>query len=360
MLYRLATRMDLVRFQSRVVSLLEPGPMADKLTEAGIRVDSLGMTRGIPAPTGLTRLVRIIRSWQPDVVQTWLYHADLAGLIATRLAFPLGGGPKVAWNIRCSYMALDEYRALTGMTLKACTWLSRYPDVVITNSEAARNFHMELGYTSPRFEVVPNGFNLDKFAPDSEARLAIRKEFSIPTDAQVIGHVARFDAMKDHQTLIAALGKVLAKHPDVFCLLVGRDVDTDNTQLTSWINEAGIPRDRLRMPGERTDMERIMAAMDVHVSSSIGESFPNVVGESMACGVVNIVTDVGDSARIVGDTGKVVLPRDATALAEAVIRQLQQVSKDRSRSSARARKRIQDKFSLATVVSRMSRLYEEL
>lgn len=360
MLYRLATRMDVVRFQSRVVSLLPPGPMGKRLTEAGIPVDSLNMRRGIPSPAGLARLVRTIRSWKPDVIQTWLYHADLAGLIATRLAFPFGGGPKVAWNIRCSYMALEEYRKLTGVTLKACARLSNSPDLILTNSEAARQFHMELGYTPRRFEVIPNGFDMDRFKPDSEARIAMRNTLSIEPDTRVIGHVARFDAMKDHRTFIQAAAKAAHTQEGLVFVLAGRGVDYDNTDIAGWMAEAGLPAERIRLLGEVANTPELMATMDVHVSSSIGESFPNVVGESMACGVPNVVTDVGDSARIVGETGEVVLPRDPDGLTKAMLRLTATSPEDRKQLTTAARKRIEEHYSLPSVIDRMSRLYETL
>ena len=360
MLYRLATRMDVVRYQSRVVSLVEPGPIGGKLARAGIHVDSLGMKRGEPSLSGLARLVGIIRSWRPDVVQTWLYHADLMGLVATRLAFPLGGGPRVAWNIRCSYMALEEYRRLTGMTLKACVALSRFPDVVLTNSEDARRFHTKLGYKPKRFEVIPNGFDTERFRPSSEARREVRRELGILLDAPIVGHVARFDVMKDHRTFINAMTKVAERMPESFFVLVGRDVEFDNSRLAAWIDEAGIDRARVRLLGERADMERIMAAMDIHVSSSMGESFPNAVGESMACGVPNVVTDVGDSARIVGDTGEIVAPGDASALGDAMNDLLQKRLENMIETTEYARNRVVKTFSLPRVVALFSKLYDEL
>lgn len=360
MLYRLATRMDPARFQSRVVSLIAPGPMGEKLLSAGIPVDSLGMRRGIPSPAGLFRLVRLLRDWRPDLVQTWLYHADLAGLAAARLAFPLGGGPKVAWNIRCSYMALDEYRRLTGMTLRLCAALSRFPDAVLTNSHEARRFHTELGYQPKRFEVIPNGFDTDRFRPDPATRQAVREELDIPPHAPVIGHVARFDPMKDHRTFIESAALASSQVPEAVFLLVGRGVDYDNLDLARWLSVSGIDPGNIRLLGERTDVARLMTAMDVHVSSSLGESFPNVVGETMACGVPNVVTDVGDSALLVGDTGRVVAPGDASALGEAMADLAQQSKNNTQNIHPGSRKRIIDTFSLADTVAKFEKLYRDL
>lgn len=356
-LYRLATRMDPAAFQSRVVSLIRPGAMGDRLTDAGIPVDTLDMQRGVPSPAGLWKLVRLIRKWRPDVVQTWLYHADLAGLVATRLAFPLGKGPKMAWNIRCSFMALDEYRRMTGFTLKACTALSGLPDMVLTNSREAKRFHKKLGYAPKRFEVIPNGFDTDALKPDAAARREVRDELSISQDAIVIGHVARFDPMKDHRTFITAAAGVAALNKTATFVLVGRGVDYDNLDLAAWMREAGLPADRVRLLGERDDVSRIMAAMDIHVSSSTGESFPNVVGEAMACGVPCLVTNVGDSALLVGDTGSVVEPADPMRLETAMSRMATMKADTLQSLGKAARKRIVDTYSLIQVVNTYSDLY---
>ncbi len=360
MLYRLATRMDPARFQSRVVSLIKPGPMGEKLLNAGIPVDSLGMRRGTPSPAGLFRLVRLLRDWQPDLVQTWLYHADLAGLAAAKLAFPFGGGPKVVWNIRCSYMALDKYRRLTGVTLRLCAALSRFPDAVLSNSHEARRFHAELGYRPKRFEVIPNGFDTDRFKPDPAARQAVREELDIPPHAPVIGHVARFDPMKDHRTFTESAALTSSQVPEAVFLLIGRGVDYDNLDMARWLSVSGIDPGNIRLLGERTDVARLMTTMDVHVSSSLGESFPNVVGETMACGVPNVVTNVGDSALLVGDTGLVVAPGDAPALGDAMANLAQQSGKNAENTHIGPRKRITSTFSLAEVVTKFEKLYQQL
>ena len=359
-LFRLATSMDPARFRSRAVSLIAPGPMGERLEKAGIPVDSLHMRRGAPSPGGLLRLVRLIRDWRPDVVQTWLYHADLAGLIAARLAFPLGGGPKVAWNIRCSYMALSEYRRLTGVTLRACAALSKFPDVVLTNSHEARRFHGELGYHPKRFEVIPNGFDTDLFRPDPEARQSVREELNIAPDAPVIGHVARFDPMKDHRTFIEGAALASAQVEDAVFLLAGRGVDYDNLDLARWLSQAGFDPANVRLLGERADVPRLMAAMDVHVSSSLGEALPNAVGESMACGVPNVVTDVGDSSRLVGGTGLTVPPDDAPALAEAIVRLVREKGQRIDNTDADPRKRIIDVYSLPRMIDSFENLYRTL
>ena len=359
MLLRLVTGMDPARFESRVVSLVPPGPVGERLAAAGIPVLSLGMRRGVPSPAGPWRLVRILREFRPDVVQTWLYHADLAGLAALRLAFPLGRRPALAWNIRCAFMALDEYRAMTSWTLKACARLSGQPDVVLTNSHEARRFHESLGYRPRRFEVIPNGFDTNAFRPDPKARESVRAELGIPADAPVIGLVARFDPMKNHAGFIEAAALAEPSLPAPHFLLAGREVDDANRDIRRWLSYSGLDAGRVHLLGERADVARLMAAMDIHVSASLGESFPNAVGESMACGVPNVVTDVGDSRLLVGDTGITVPHDDPQALADAMVALVRsRPSIDDAEKSPRAR--IEKTYSLSSAINEFSELYEGL
>jgi glycosyltransferase involved in cell wall biosynthesis len=166
--------------------------------------------------------------------------------------------------------------------------------------------------------------------------------------------------MKDHKTFISAMAVVAQQVASSIFVLVGRGVDSDNSQLAGWLDEAGIGPERVRLLGERADIERIMAAMDVHVSSSIGESFPNVVGESMACGVPNVVTDVGDSAVIVGETGEVVAPGDSITLGNAICLLLHKRLDNMAEMENITRNRVVERFSLPRVVALFANLYEDL
>jgi len=359
-LHRLATTMDPARFACRVVSLVAPGEMGRRLAKEGVGVDSLGMRRGVPSPAGLARLAGMMRSFRPQVVQTWLYHADLLGWASRALAFPVGARPRLVWNIRCAFMDLARYPRTTALTLRACAVLSRFPDAVVTNSAAARDFHLGLGYAPRRFEVIPNGFDAERFRPDAEARLAVRTELGLGADDLVIGHAARFDPMKDHRTLLQAAGMAARELPGAVFVLAGRGVDRDNEDLAAWLAEAGLDSGRVRLLGERHDLERVMAALDLHVSSSVGESLPNVVGEAMACGVPSVVTDVGDSAALVGDTGEVVPPGDVRALARAMVRMAGLGRVGRDALGLSARERVVAGFSPAAAARRYEALYADL
>ena len=120
-------------------------------------------------------------------------------------------------------------------------------------------------------------------------------------------------------------------------------------------------RGNVRLLGPRTDIPAIAAALDVGVlSSAYGEGFPNVVGEAMACGVPCVVTDTGDSAAVVGDSGVVVPPRDPRALAGGVLRLLGLPAAERAALGAVARRRIEEQYSLGAVAARYQTLYRDL
>lgn len=356
MLAKLCGAMDKIRFPTRVVSLLPPGPLEPVVRAAGVPVDSLGLSRGTPNPGALFRLVSIMRDWRPGIVQTWLYHADLLGLMAARAA----GTGRVVWNLRCSNMDFDNSGRLTRLVVKGNARLSRLPAAVVANSSMAVGVHRKLGYDPKRFEVIPNGFDLERYAPDPSAGPALRAELGIPADAPLVGMIARFDPQKDHATLLHALSELAVDLPDAHLVLCGDDVDDGNEPLRSQVDALGL-RGNVRLLGRRPDIPRIAAALDVGVlSSAYGEGFPNVVGETMACGVPCVATDTGDCAAVVGDTGLVVPPRDPRALAEAVASLLAMSPEARAALGQAARRRIRDQYSLPAIAERYQALYAEL
>ncbi|MBT9173999.1 MAG: N-acetyl-alpha-D-glucosaminyl L-malate synthase [Syntrophomonadaceae bacterium] len=219
--------------------------------------------------------------------------------------------------------------------------------------------HAELGYVRDKMTVIPNGFDLEVFKPDPASRLSVRRELGLPEDAVLVGLVARFDRQKDHRNFVHAAGKVAAEYPGARFLLCGSGVTAENRELDGWLRAAGV-RDRCHLLGQREDVPRLMAALDVAVSSSLGEAFPLVVGEAMSCGVPCVVTDVGDSALIVGDTGKVVPSEDFAALACGIGELLEAGAERRSLLGEAARRRIGEHVSLPDMVAAYERLYREI
>jgi glycosyltransferase involved in cell wall biosynthesis len=353
MLSRLVAHSDRGRFRSVVVSMTDPGNMASAVDQAGVELMTLGARRGVPDPRALLRFDRILRALRPDILQTWLYHADALGLLAKRC----GRLPHLVWNIRCSDANLSPVVAALRRIL---SWSSAVPDAVIVNSHAGRRFHEKLGYRPRRWEYVPNGFDTSELRPNPLARRRLRAEIGADADTVVIGLPARHHPMKDHATFLAAAATLAAAQPKVRYALVGSGIDPSNRALVETIARFGLAR-HVRLLGERKDMAAVYAALDIAVlSSSSGEGFPNVLGEAMACGLPCVGTDNGDTPELIGNTGIIVPPRNPAALA-AALEELLALGPDARRSLGdRARLRIIRDFDLGSVVSRYEALYEDV
>jgi glycosyltransferase involved in cell wall biosynthesis len=356
MLYRLLLHTDRATYESEVVSMTDIGAIGEKIKALGISVRALGMRRGVPNPLGVLQLVRWLNQDPPDVVQSWMYQADLVGGLAAKLA----GSMPVAWGIHNAYLDPRSIKRIKLWTVRACTWSSRWlPSRIVCCSEASREVHARLGYPKKKLLVIPNGSDLAAFRPDPEARLSVCEELDLPVETPLIGLVARFDLPKDHRSFVEAAGVLHARMPEAHFILCGDGITWENPQLADWIDAAGV-RSRFHLLGRRPDVPRLSAALDVATSSSaFSEAWPLAVGEAMACGVPCAVTDVGDSAVIVGDTGRVVPPKDSQALADAWHELLTLDPDERARLGQAARRRMEEHFDLLGAVAKYEKLYEE-
>jgi glycosyltransferase involved in cell wall biosynthesis len=354
-LHWLLSRMDKQRFQNTVVCLLEIGPVGKHIQASGVPVYALGMRRGQPSLRGFWRLVRVLRRERPHILQTWLYHADLLGLVAATLLRV----PSTVWNLRASNMDMSHYHYLSRWTVRLCALLSGWPEAVIVNSEAGRTFHAQHGYHPQRWTLIPNGIDTQHFRPDTSARLAVRCELGLAPDTLLIGLIARFDPMKDHATFLRAAGHLASVDAQAQFVLAGEGVTGDNPELSALITQAQL-NGRMHLLGPRSDIPRLTAALDIASLSSVSEGFPNVIGEAMACGVPCVVTDVGDAARIVGETGIVVPLRNPLALMEGWQQLIRVGAVGRKHLGCVARQRIQQNYSLEQIVQQYETFYRSL
>lgn len=298
-----------------VFSLTDDGVHGEELRRRGIDVCPLGLRPDRPDPRVLLRLVRHLGDIRPDVVMTWLYHSDLIGGVAGRLA-----GVPVVWNLRQSAMGPGAPRRHHRLLRLNARLADRLPARIVCVSNRSLVDHVDAGYPADRMVVIHNGVDIARFKPDSLARRDVRRELEIPAHAHVVGHVARFDPQKDHRTLLNGAAKVVAALPEVHLVMCGDGVEEANERLVGWIQEAGLDRRCVHLLGRRSDVERLDAAFDVAVSSSAyGEGMTNALAEAMACGVPCVSTDSGDARELIGDTGAVVSVGDADALARSIL-----------------------------------------
>jgi glycosyltransferase involved in cell wall biosynthesis len=282
-----------------------------------------------------------------------MYHGNLAASLA-RARVPHA---RVVWSIRQTLYHMAHERPLTRMVIRAGARWSGRPEVIIYNSAVAMEQHRAHGYHPRRDTVIPNGFDCDQFRPRPEARDALRSRLRLATGTPLIGLVARYHPMKDHATFLRMAGRLVASGSEAHFICAGQGVDPGNPELAAGITAEALAG-RVHLLGEEDDVSVLLAGLDLLCSSSRrGEGFSNVLGEAMACGVPCVVTDVGDGGMIVGATGLVVAPGDATALAEGCARLLAEPPTERARRAAAARARIVGEFSIGAVAARYAEVF---
>jgi glycosyltransferase involved in cell wall biosynthesis len=353
MLLKLCSRLDASRFAPAVVSLSDKGTMGPRIEALGVPVHALGLRAGVPSPASAWRLRELISSLSPDLVQGWMYHGNVAASL-------LGGRRPVVWGIRQSLYGLATERRLTRWVIRASALLSSRPTAILYNSRTSAGQHESFGFDASLTQVIPNGFDTDMLRPDAAVRTLVRRELGVGDTTLLIGMVGRYHPMKDHGAFLRAASLLSKELPDARFVLAGNRVDAANRELVAMAEEAGV-RERVFLLGERADVARLYPALDIASSTSAwGEGFANVIGEAMSCGVPCVVTDVGDSAWIVGATGRVVPARDPAAMAKAWSEWASLAKEQRQLMGGEARRRVVEEFSLGAVVKRYEDLYESL
>ncbi|WP_374012388.1 glycosyltransferase [Pseudoxanthomonas koreensis] len=340
--------------QALVISLTDGGVFKERLENLGVHVTCLQMRAGLPSPIKWWRLVRLLRQWRPQLVQTWMYHADLLGGLAAQFA-----GIPVCWGIRQSDLSASHTKRSTRLTASFCARVSRWvPARAISCSTRAAQVHRALGYRMP-FEIVHNGVDAGPWQPVPALRLGVRNELGLAAQSFVLAHAGRDDPQKDHANLAAAFNQLHAARPDARLLLCGQGLVPGHGHFDA-LPFTPDARAAVIALGPRDDLPRLWQAADAFVLSSLGEAFPNVVAEAMAAALPCVVTDVGDAAEIVGDTGLVVPPSDSNALAEAMLAMARMPEAERSELGRAARARVMEHFTLERMAAGFARVWDAI
>ncbi len=353
MLVKLLRTLDGRAFDPTVVTLVDDGALIEVIRDMGIRVETIGLRRGEVSVRGLRRLTKLIRAHEPDLVQSWMYHANTAASLA-RPWIPRK--TPVVWNIRQSLYDLSRERFLTRAVIRCGRYLAPHADAIVNNAAVSQEQHARIGYDNSTSVVIPNGFEVDRFKPDAFARAAVRSELGVPESAIIVGMAARVHPQKDHAGFLQSAQAAAAADPRLHFVLVGRGTDED--AFCGATSLEGVRR-RMHRLGERPDIARLMCAMDILVSPSRwGEGCPNVVGEAMACGAYVIGTDVGDTKHVIDDCGVVVEPGEPAALAEAMLHAAALAPSARLTIGDAARARIRAHYSIHSIADQYASLWE--
>jgi glycosyltransferase involved in cell wall biosynthesis len=335
-------RLSKDRFEVTVITFYPGGNFGAELRAKNIKVLSLNK-RGRWDVLVLWGLVRELKKIRPAILHSYLVEPNLVAVVVR----PWLRSTRVIWGIRASDRDLSQQDWFVRMNFRLQSFLSRFADLAIFNSNAGRNFHFAVGFRPRNSIVIHSGVDTDLFKPDAELRMIARQEWGVRDGTVLVGLVGRLDPVKGHPIFLRAAALVAREINTCRFVCVGVGPDAYGAQLRRLAEELGLS-DRLIWAGGRTDMPAVYNALDIACSSSTTEGLPNAIAEAMACGIHCVVTDVGDSRWLVGDTGIVVPPKDPSALADGLSRCFHQLRKE---SAPNPRQRILNELDVQRLVS---------
>jgi glycosyltransferase involved in cell wall biosynthesis len=357
MLFRLINNSDDTKFEHEILSMRSRGDLDLILPQTSLKTHTLGINGWLDGVIKLKSFRRVIRIYQPDIIHTWLYHANVIGGV---MAYACSDA-KIVWGLHSGWLASRHTKRLTRIMRQIGGWLSSWvPDRVVCCAHSVREFHAGLGYARDKLAIIPNGVALDRFFPDEFTRRKLRGEWRISPSQLLVGMVARFDAQKDFCTFLDAAEIVRRHQPNTHFLLCGPGFDETNDAVSQELERRNL-RQSFTLLGFRTDIPRVMAALDTLVLSSLfGEAFPLVIIEAMACGVPVVASDIGDIQHAVGRWGKVVSPAAPQEFADAILDYAALPLEQRRLVAHNARERVATMFPLSLTIDQHEALYRDV
>jgi len=355
-LVALANGLSEAEFDASVVVFYPDGELEAQLDPRGVQVFCARKSNRWDVGGFILRLYRLLRHLQPDVLHSYLGPSNVFAAVLSRLL----PSASLVWSIRASDMDLNCYDWSWRVTFAAERALSKLPNEIVANSKAGRAHVVRHGFPAHRVSVIANGIDTAKFRPAPQLGSNLRDMWMGADDQYLVGLPARLDPMKDHTTFMRAAAQLRSQGLKVRFVCIGGGEEQYRAGLEAEAAELGLG-DALIWAGMRSDMVDVYNAVDlITLSSAFGEGFPNVIGEAMACGVSCVVTDVGDAADVIGDTGVVVQRRNPEVLANALRTQLLKSPAQRAALGDQARKRIESEFTIERMVGQTASLYAAL
>ncbi|NMO92385.1 glycosyltransferase [Actinomycetospora sp. TBRC 11914] len=331
------------RHDADVVTLYNPGPVADMIIRDGGRVRDLGMTRNTELPA-LLHLAGLMRRGRYDVVHVHLYRSCIYGRLAARLA----GVPIVVTTEHSIGETHLERRRMTRGVRALYLASDICSDVTIAVSTAVRDRLVRWGVSARKIEIIPNGLDLDRVAADPVAGAEVRDQLELPSSATVIGVLGRLDPNKRFDMVIEAAAPLLG--PTVRLLVVGDGAE--RAHLEQVARESGAAP-YVTFAGERHDVAGVLSALDLFIASSEQETFGLSVLEALTNGVRALYTTCPALAGIATDRARQV-PGEVGGMREAIADELASPSPRRSEPAVMAH------YGMTAVTERIDELYERL
>lgn len=353
MLYNLLSKIDRNNFYPVVFTLVN-GSLNDKILSLGIPVYSMNLSRGqIPNIKLLRSFIQKIKRINPDIIHSWMYHGNIISLL---LWLSVRKKPQLFWAIHNSIYSLKEEKFLTAVLIVLGAFLSKLPKSILYVSKLSAIQHERIKYRKDKTVIIPNGFDTELFAPNTDARENLRIELGLRQNSVLIGLIGRYEPKKDHENFLVAASLLLNDYREIHFIMAGKGINWKNKKLRNKIHKLKI-KDSVHLLGHRNDIHKVSAALDIGCLSSYSEAFPMTIGELMSCGVPCIATDVGDSSKIIGDCGLLVPPIDSISLMKAMKKLVDIGADGRAMLGKSARQRIIEKFSLKNIVNKFEMIY---
>ena len=338
-----------------VISLTNLGPIGLEMEGVGINVMALNMSSFYDIPLCFFKLAKRIWDFDPDIVQTWMYHADLFGGLVAKLV----SRKPIVWGVHCTDIPKKPFSP-TRLVVGLCSLMSGVlPDKIICGSDAVKHAHFNLGYPMETMEVIPYGCDLYKFNGNLSARDGMRKLFNFTLTDLVIGIIGRFDELKDHKSFVSAAGVLKKKYDYLKFLMVGRGLDSENKTLVNWVEDSQLG-DSIVLAGERRDIPACLSCLDLFCISSVHEGGPIVVIEAMAMGIPCVVTNVGSARNMVLNTGICVEPGNSKVLADGLEKMLLLGINDLKKKGIEAQQRVIEHYSKSSEIILYEKTYSNL
>lgn len=355
MLYKLVTNMDYNLYDITVISLLNKGVTGLKLEEKNINVINLNINKFGGFIRAIGRTKKTCKS--ADVIQTWMYHADLFGFIIAKVF----SRKKLIWGIRHGVLEKGKDKKSTIIIAKINALLSKYVDEIVCCSQVSKDYHESIGYK--RIKVIPNGFDIKDFDGIEDNIIELKKSLNIEISTKVLVSIGRWNKSKNYPNLIKAISLLKDERKDFICLLVGNGL-LENEELSNLISKYNVG-ECINILGQRSDVPQILAMSDIFVLHSDIEGFSNVLGEAMLSNTFCIATDVGDNRYILADCGIIIEKNNPVKLNNAIKYVLdiyEKIDKDSNKilletCKEKGKNRIKENFSIQYIVKEFYSLY---
>ena len=360
-LLNLIKEIDKTKFELHVVSLNGKGYIGEQILNLNIPLNSYEANKSgfilfklFNIAFVIVQIIKLIKQIKPDLIQTWLHHADLIGFLCAFLT----GHKKLVWSVRCSDLKKGYISAKNRYLVKILSFFSYYPIVILFNSHAGIKAHLKIGYKPKKYQCIFNGIDTSRFKPDSEQKYKTKIELKILQNIQTIGYVGKDQNIKDIETFLYSIQEVQKKLPDINVVMIGENLSNNNKNLLNSINELQLKN--IKLIGLKKNIENYMQVFDIMISTSLSEGFPNVLAEAMSCGVPCVSTDVGDARNIIDTNNQLHEVKNYKAISNSCIRILLMNSEEKKKLNESSRKRIIDKFNILSITKQYEIFYKKL